>query len=91
MAIDTSTVLLVWGHSAASVRAIREATPDANYVDDAIARALGADYCERDDESQGYVLRRGAWCVAIDPASVSTTDLDRDPAVVGYRECETGC
>lgn len=84
------TVLLVWGRGASTVDAIRDAESDANYVDAAVARGLG-DACERDDETQGYVLLDDAWCVAVDPASVTTSDLDRDPAVRGYREVGTGC
>ncbi len=80
-----TTVLLVWGRGAAKLKAIREAESDASYVDAAIARTLGDDV-EEDDESQGWWLRNDAWCVAVDPTTVDTCDLDRDPAVVGYRE-----
>ena len=88
----TDTVLLlIWGHGASALAAIRSADSDANYVDAAIARTLGG-RAERDEETGEWMLRDDAWCVAIDPTLVSTADLDRDPAVVGYREFATnGC
>lgn len=80
----TSRVLLVWGRGAAQIEAIRDAESDANFIDAEIARSLGDD-CERDSETQGYTLAAEAWCVAVAPGAVDTSDLDRDPAVVGYR------
>lgn len=87
----TDTKLVIWGHDAPTIDAIRTADSDANFLDAFIASSLGATYAARDEETQGWTLLNDAWCVAINPGACDTHDLDRDPAVRGYREYATGC
>ena len=77
--------IVVWGHGASQIPAVREAESDANSVSGAAGRQLAArGLAERD--GSGWVLLADAWCVTIPAAAVDAAELDRDGAILGYCE-----
>jgi hypothetical protein len=81
----TDTAVVVAGRGASRIEVIRTADSDPALLTAGLARTLaGRSLAERCEG--GWVLIGDAWCVSLDPATVHASDLDEDPAVLGY-EC----
>lgn len=75
-------VLVVWGHGASTIDAVRSADSDLAYavgMTDNRGRRVEDVLAQHDD----------AWCVTLPAGAMSESDLDADPAVIGYAEQTT--
>ena len=84
-AADAESSIVVWGHGASQIPAVRTADSDANSVSEAAWRQLAARGLAARDEA-GWVFLADAWYVTIPAAAVDVADLDRDSAILGYCE-----